>query len=303
MRRIQPLAALLFIPTLALFLATPGCGKKEEPKPGDGAAKADTSKSADKGDGDMTEVASTGWGRLVGTVTYDGEPPAPQPLNITKGHEDAKACHDTTDKSQLIDQTWIVNQKNKGVQYTVVFLKAPENKFFKIKEEDRKPKDVTLSQPHCVFLPHVFVAFPAYYDKAEKGLKRTGQKIVVINDAKFNHNTNFTGDPSEVKGGNKLLPPGTTMDIKATDIGPSYTVPISFKCDIHPWMSAKCWALDHPYAAVTDKDGKYEIKNVPAGAKVTVVGWHQGTGKGGFFKEQEMDLKEGDNTLDLKVKK
>ena len=34
-------------------------------------------------------------------------------------------------------------------------------------------------------------------------------------------------------------------------------------CDIHPWMSAWWMVLDHPYFAVTDAKGNYEIKNVP----------------------------------------
>jgi Polysaccharide lyase family 4, domain II len=39
-------------------------------------------------------------------------------------------------------------------------------------------------------------------------------------------------------------------------------------------MTAYWLVLDHPYFAVTDKDGNFEIKNVPAGTQKLVV-WHE----------------------------
>ena len=50
--------------------------------------------------------------------------------------------------------------------------------------------------------------------------------------------------------------------------------PFYIKCDVHPWM--KTWVLvsDHPYYAVTDSNGDYEIKNVPAGT-YEVVCWQE----------------------------
>ena len=80
--------------------------------------------------------------------------------------------------------------------------------------------------------------------------------------------------------------------------------PYLVECSIHPWMKAYVWALDTPYAAVTDKDGKFEIKNVPTGVEVSVVGWHEGAkyfygGKDGT----PLTLKDGETKkLDLKVK-
>jgi hypothetical protein len=40
-------------------------------------------------------------------------------------------------------------------------------------------------------------------------------------------------------------------------------------------MTGYVWAFDHPYAAVTKDDGTYEIKNVPAGSELNLVGWHE----------------------------
>jgi hypothetical protein len=43
-------------------------------------------------------------------------------------------------------------------------------------------------------------------------------------------------------------------------------------------MQAYVWAFDHPYAAVTDREGNYVIKNVPAGAGLRVQAWHEEAG-------------------------
>ena len=39
------------------------------------------------------------------------------------------------------------------------------------------------------------------------------------------------------------------------------------KCDIHPWMRAWWLIVDHPYAAISGKDGKFTIEKVPAGTQ------------------------------------
>jgi hypothetical protein len=42
-------------------------------------------------------------------------------------------------------------------------------------------------------------------------------------------------------------------------------------------MSGYVRIFDHPYYAVTDEDGKFEIKNAPAG-KLRIVYWHEAKG-------------------------
>jgi len=45
-------------------------------------------------------------------------------------------------------------------------------------------------------------------------------------------------------------------------------------CDIHSHMSAYILVFSHPYFAMTDIDGRYEIPNIPAGA-YTVMLWSE----------------------------
>ncbi len=46
-------------------------------------------------------------------------------------------------------------------------------------------------------------------------------------------------------------------------------------CSIHPWMSAFIMATPHPYFAVTDENGTFEIKNLPAGVDLEVRVWQE----------------------------
>ena len=52
---------------------------------------------------------------------------------------------------------------------------------------------------------------------------------------------------------------------------------ITFKCDVHPWMFAWVSVFDGPYYAITDKEGKFVIKNVPPG-KYTLEANHRKLG-------------------------
>ena len=54
-------------------------------------------------------------------------------------------------------------------------------------------------------------------------------------------------------------------------------VMVPFKCDVHGWMNAYAGVLDHPYYAVSDKDGKFELKTLPPGT-YTIEAWHEKLG-------------------------
>jgi len=70
--------------------------------------------------------------------------------------------------------------------------------------------------------------------------------------------------------------------------------PIEVRCDFHPWMKAFFFVMDHPFFAVSNEQGKFEIKGLPSG-KYTLAIWHETFGK----QEREImvgkdDLKEVD---------
>ena len=49
---------------------------------------------------------------------------------------------------------------------------------------------------------------------------------------------------------------------------------VKFKCDVHNWMFAYVGVVEHPFFAVTDKDGQFALTNVPPGT-YTLTAYHQ----------------------------
>lgn len=323
MRKVGYVLCALLLP--ALLIMAQGCGggptKPQKNGGGDGG---------DGGDGAVakkTKLKVTKWGSLTGTVIYDGEPPPFSPEEELKT-KDPAVCHsDKANKIELSKQTWLVNQENKGVANTVIYLVAPDGKYFPIKMEDTTRKEtVELSQPHCNYVPHILTLYPEYtagYDENdEPKRKTTGQEFIVTNTASISHNTTFKGDPfAKNKSYNLSLKPGDKTVINGegkVELHPQRE-PIVFKCDIHKWMQGYGFVFDNPYhdvseggklGAKADDWGKFHIKNVPAGVPLKIVVWHEGryeiTSPASFSgtpATKEITFMEGENKLDIKIKK
>ncbi len=61
----------------------------------------------------------------------------------------------------------------------------------------------------------------------------------------------------------------TTTLLRARGVG------LRLQCDVHVHMNAWAAALDHPYFAVTDSQGRFEIGKIPPGT-YQLVAWHSG---------------------------
>ena len=112
---------------------------------------------------------------------------------------------------------------------------------------------------------------------------RTGQTFEVANSDPVGHNSliNFLKNPSV----NPIIPGGGKVDFK---LKKAEIIPVKVSCSIHPWMQGIVLVQDHPYMAVTDKDGKFEIKNLPAGKKLTLKVWQE---KSGYIQDIVIDGK------------
>ncbi len=295
MRRISSWVLAGVLPAAFLTVLALGCsGSNPTTKSGGGGGSGGSSD-------EMKAVASKGRATIKGKVVLNSGK-KPDELKA-KDADLLKAINQNQNKDFCLamdarpeekeQQAWRVNDKGE-VQYAFIFVKPPDGQYFKMEKDDLDPmkggwkKEDVIDQPHCMFEPHVIKAFPSYYDADKGGQKTTGQVIKVINSAKVVHNTKY-------EGGNEKLDPGDTKKGMELNIKPSSSKPTPISCNIHPWMGAYIWALDHPYGCVTDKDGNFEIKNVPAGAKISVVAWHEVPG---IFKTEDVELKDGD-TKDL----
>jgi hypothetical protein len=201
------------------------------------------------------------WGGVKGKVVLDAKvAPAPVQLQITK---DQNVC---LAKGPVESEELVVNKANLGVKNVFVWL-IPED--VKSKEplpihpslKDLKKKEVEIDQPCCMFIPHALCV-------------REGQTLVAKNSSTIAHNFRWTGHPLTNPGGNSIIPAGN--DLKVQNLVADRT-PVKVACDVHPWMSAWVRVFNHPYYALTDADGNFEIKNAPAGP-CRIVMWHEGPG-------------------------
>jgi TonB family protein len=121
--------------------------------------------------------------------------------------------------------------------------------------------EVVLSQKGCRFFPHVFGVM-------------VNQAITINNGDPTTHNVHFAPknnpewNQSQVAGGAAL-----THRLELSE------VMVLIKNNQHPWMKAYAGALNHPFFAVTQADGKFEIRGVPPGT-YTLAAWHEGPGGG-----------------------
>ena len=218
------------------------------------------------------------WGTIKGRMVWGGGE-IPKPVVLDTSKEPLCAAD-----GPVHSEKWVINSKNKGVRYVFVWLRPEEDKGqLPVHPDLEKIKDtkVEIDQPCCKFEPHALAL-------------RKGQVLVAKNSSKFAHNFDWKGLLPQ-QGNNTLIPSGSKIEI---EIKPSqYSINIS--CGIHPWMSGKIWVFDHPYFAVTDADGKFEIKNAPVG-KFRIVAWHE---EGGWRNQETkkagdpIEIKPGENDL------
>jgi hypothetical protein len=271
---------------LAALSMLSGCAGGEEKKPDDAPVVERRAPKKDKKGGAVdtrAELEAPTNGVLKGRVELEGTPPQIEKIMAMATHADSKVCLAGSD-AETQTQTWILAPDKKGVANVVIKLLPPDGK--KFKNLPPASKQAVIDQPHCAFVPHVLALVP-------------GQVLLIKNSAKVPHNTKLAGDPLK----NSDIPSVTIPagGEKVLELNPQLK-PIEIKCDFHSWMSAQLYVNDSPYIAVTKEDGTFEIPNVPTGVELTVVGIHEGGDVGESKQGQKMNLKAGDNPLDLKVK-
>lgn len=230
------------------------------------------------------KLKTDGFGSLSGTVTYEGAKlPVPESL-VPKmmANQDKMCCLDPNAKDlEKVDMTWIIDPKTKGVANVAVWIKAPKGTYLEVHPKYTKRNDtVVIDQPHCAFLPRVSIHNPVYFDGAK--LVPTGQQLHFKNSSVVAHNTRAIGHPKYNNGFNKVIAAKQMIDAQKDlaaneQINPQ-PLPLEIKCDLHTWMGAQLFVFDHPYYALTNEKGEFEIPFVPAGAEVTIMGWHEGSG-------------------------
>lgn len=165
----------------------------------------------------------------------------------------------------------------KSAENIAVYVDAiPDKKF-----ENPTTKPV-MDQTKMTFSPHVMVV-------------QVGTTVEFLNSDSVGHNVYW---PS-ISGNKKLAhnlgtwPKGEKKSFQFSDVGVA-----SLLCNVHPEMNGYVVVVPTPYFAVTDKNGNYEIKNVPPG-KYTLKTWSEE----GKVTTQAVEVEAGGTTADLTVKK
>ena len=117
---------------------------------------------------------------------------------------------------------------------------------------------VVIEQKGCMYQPHVLAM-------------RTNQPLEVVNNDPTSHNIHPI--PANNREWNKSEPPGS----KAEGTFSREEIAIPVKCNIHPWMRGYVAVFKHPYFAVTDKDGSFDLHNLPPGNYI-IKAWHEKLG-------------------------
>lgn len=216
-----------------------------------GGATPSTSTST----GSAAPVKAEGWGTLKGTVVFSGTVPEAKLLQAQgKAEKNPEVC---AKSAPIFSERLVVDSGTKGVKNVFVYLLRPTA----VNEDAKKAalaKKVVFDQKECVYIPHALAVI-------------VGEPVDVKSSDSTTHNVNF-----QLKNlqSNPVLQPGANLEVVPSS---AERTPGPVSCSIHPWMQAYWMVLDHPYFAVTDEKGNFEIKNVPAGTQKVVV-WQEAVG-------------------------
>jgi plastocyanin len=213
---------------------------------------------------------TAGAGTITGTVTYDGKVPNLKPLAM-----DADPVCASKHKEAVPNQMLELGKSGNTMGNILVRLTSglPAGKTYPA------PKDpVVMDQNGCIYQPHVFVI-------------QQGQTFKALNSDGVLHNVHAL--PKVNAQFNMAMPPTRK---EAEHVFDKAEDPFQIKCDVHPWMTAYTMVTSNPFYSVTKEDGKFTIKDVPAGT-YELTAWHEKLGA----KTEKVTVGEADTkTVDFK---
>ena len=195
---------------------------------------------------DYQVIAVSDGGTVTGTVKWAGPKPRLTTLPITK---DPQICDPESAKTRDLERLIIGSQG--GVSNTVVYLaNVSRGKSFDLPEQRR-----FLNQKQCRYEPHILLV-PKNALLQMKSSDATLHTIHMDGAATYNLPFPF---------------PNQTVSRPMPSSGL-----VNLKCNGgHVWMNAEMFVAPHPYYAVTDENGNFELTNVPPG-QYEIVAWHEG---------------------------
>jgi plastocyanin len=225
---------------------------------GDASKSAEPAAPAGTPSGQRVDTATAG--SIKGAIALDGAAPKNEAIKMN-----ADPVCLRVNKDPQFQQTYEVGGDGKSLANVFVYVKDGLGNYV----FDTPTQPAKIDQQGCRYHPHVF------------GM-RVGQPLEILNSDPTLHNIHALP-----KGNSEFNTGQPIQGMKTTHTFDKPEVMVPFKCDVHGWMNAYVGVLPHPYYAVTDKDGKFEIKDLPAGS-YTIEAWHEKLGA----QEQKVTLAE-----------
>jgi plastocyanin len=201
---------------------------------------------------------------ITGTVTLKGTPPKEKDITPLKEDATCGKLHSDMPTTHF----YVVGPKGELAD-VVVSLQGVSGK-----STGASAPAALLDQKGCEYIPSIFAV-------------QTGQKITVKNSDPVLHNVHDA--PAEGSGNKEF---NQAQVPNGPDLTFSFDKPenfLKFQCDVHKWMFAWVSVFDHPYFAVSAKDGTFKIANVPPG-KYKIQAAHRKAG----MVTQDVEVKEGE---------
>jgi plastocyanin len=207
-------------------------------------------------------------GDITGTITLKGTPPKEKDITPLKEDATCGKLHDTMPTTRF----YVVGAKGELAD-VVVSVQGLSGQ-----STGASAPPVVLDQKGCEYVPAILAA-------------QTGQKLSIKNSDPVLHNVHSLPTVSGNDEKNLAQMPN------GADLVFTFTKPeefLKFKCDVHPWMFAWVSVFDHPYFAVSGKDGAFKITGLKPG-KYTLKAMHRKAGA----VTQEIEVKDGETKADF----
>ena len=198
----------------------------------------------------ISAVAATA-ADISGIIKLDGPQPKRPPLPLTP---ESRKLYEGRPYPR--DEVELVNEKRE-IQNVFVYIQKglPAGKTY---PAPKKP--ALLDQQRSMFRPRIQGLF-------------VGQDFTMRNSDPIIHNVRSLSQ--ENRPFNIAQPAGTPDRLKRFS---DKEGPIELRCDFHRWMRAYIFVMEHPFFAITDAKGRFQIKNLPPG-EYTLATWHESFGK------------------------
>ena len=208
-------------------------------------------------------------GRILGTITFTGQVPAPRTFTVQKnpevcGHE--RSLAKVSVKNGKLQGAVLALQhvkQGKAFQEKSYQAQSPGQGEFQYQAGDRLALDIQTK--NCNFGPFT-------------GVLARDEPIQFSNNDSIKHTLH-----TYVKRGTKAtilktvhnrgIPPAAAIEETFTNRTLPHPGVVAVTCDRHDFMENWLYVIDNPYFAISDENGNFAIEDIPPGNYRLVV-WH-----------------------------